>query len=564
MKPAIIIPIQNNVDDIAILIMRILKLKIGAEIFVVDRCSTDGAREAVIELAKKYPVVHLIEQNDDTGYGGSLRLGFQAALSGNFDPIITMNGDNSHDPVYIYDMLEHCQESGVIIASRYINGVRVESWQFKQLLLSKLANVIISFILVKPVWDFTSTFRCYRRDFLKEIDLERLQAPLYSVQLQLLYMAYKKRFNVKEIPFMFKDIHPRVSETREHSIWKTLRFALKYRAPLLEIFRHALFFTKDYQRFIDEYQQLVNPPKLRNNGNYEVKTRYSISVGVMAFNEEKLVGRCLEGLLNQQLIHGEIKEIIVISSGSTDRTDEIVREYVERDPRIRLIMQSRRIGKAAAINEFLDIAQGDIVVIESADTIAEKETIEMMVRPFLKKEIGMVGAHPVPVNDKNTLAGFCVHTLWDLHHKIALEKPKCGEMIAFRNIIKEIPNYTAVDEAAIESLIRSLGLELAYAPEAIVYNKGPENIKDFIKQRKRIAAGHRHLKATMGHQVATSSPFTIFKHLIELRNWKLKYIFYMMLLILIEAYSRFVGTMNFYLRDRNPFIWDISKSTKKM
>jgi len=103
---------------------------------------------------------------------------------------------------------------------------------------------------------------------------------------------------------------------------------------------------------------------------------------------------------------------------------------------------------------------------------------------------------------------------------------------------------------------------LAYAENAIVHNKGPETIRDFIKQRRRIAAGHRHLKAGMGHEVSTQSPKNIFHYVLKHQRWSPKEITYMMILVIIEGYSRFLGMVGYYIKDKNPFIWDIAASTK--
>ena len=105
--------------------------------------------------------------------------------------------------------------------------------------------------------------------------------------------------------------------------------------------------------------------------------------------------------------------------------------------------------------------------------------------------------------------------MWRLHHKIALITPKLGELVAFRSLVKEIPADTAVDEASIEAIIRKAGYELCYVPDAIVRNKGPENIKDFLKQRRRIAAGHKHLMIEERYEVSTMDPKKILKILFQ-------------------------------------------------
>ena len=119
--------------------------------------------------------------------------------------------------------------------------------------------------------------------------------------------------------------------------------------------------------------------------------------------------------------------------------------------------------------------------MESGDAIPHKDTVEKLVLPFADQNVGMTGTHPVPINPKDSFIGFAVHMLWGLHHQMALQSPKLGEMVAFRNVVRGIPKESAVDEASIEVEIRKSGYELRYVADAYITNKGPENIKDFFK-----------------------------------------------------------------------------------
>jgi len=96
-----------------------------------------------------------------------------------------------------------------------------------------------------------------------------------------------------------------------------------------------------------------------------------------------------------------------------------------------------------------------------------------------------------------------------------------------------------------------------------VKNKGPETLSDFVKQRKRIASGHKHLIATMEYAVGTLKSGSILKYVLKDMSWKPRNIIYMILLIAVEAMARIIGNVDFYLRDKNPYIWDISRTTKQ-
>jgi len=288
-----------------------------------------------------------------------------------------------------------------------------------------------------------------------------------------------------------------------------------------------------------------------------------ISLGIMAYNEQENIGRLLQSILNQSLPHDYLKEIFVVASGCTDRTEDIVLNFIQKDNRIKLLRQSQREGKASAINFFLSNASGDIFILESGDTVPAEGTLNKLVSPFKDPTIGMTGARPVPVNSKTTFIGFCVHLMWSLHHTIALTSPKLGELIAFRNFVTQIPMDTAVDEASIEAIVKKNGYKLCYVPDAILSNKGPENFKDFIKQRRRIATGHKHLLHKENYQVSTANPLVILSILLKEHSWNFKHTLWTLGAIALEMISRTLGNYDFYIKKKNPYKWDIATSTKK-
>ena len=294
---------------------------------------------------------------------------------------------------------------------------------------------------------------------------------------------------------------------------------------------------------------------------------FTCSVGVMAFNEEFNIRNILEALIDQHLITIDIQEIIVVVSGCTDKTTNIVKSVAQTNDKVKLVVQDQREGKASAINVFLSQAKGDLVVIESGDTIPEKDAIERLLRPFLDSEVGMTGAHPVPVNSERTFMGYTVNLFWRMHHEMALKHPKLGEVIAFRNIVKEIPPDTAVDEASIEAIITKLGYKIHYAPDAVVFNKGAETIRDYFKQRRRIMVGHKHLQKTRGYTVSSMdfrNLLKLFRTLFSTIRWNPKTILWTIGAVCIEILGRFLGDFDYYIKKENPFAWDIAESTKNL
>lgn len=288
----------------------------------------------------------------------------------------------------------------------------------------------------------------------------------------------------------------------------------------------------------------------------------SCCVGIMAYNEETNIGPLLEALSQQRLKLVDIAEIIVVASGCTDRTEEIVRDYCRKDDRVKLLIQSSREGKSSAINLLLWNTLQEIVVLESADTLPTPDTIEALVSPFADPLVGMTGGRPVPTNAPTSFMGFAAHLLWQLHHRVSLHRPKMGELVAFRRYFRQIPHRSAVDEASIEPLIKGQGLGLLYVPEAVVLNKGPETVSDFFKQRRRIFAGHLYVKDTLGYKVSTMNGLRILPLFLQEMKLNWRYLLWGPALVLLECLARLMGAYDYMIRRKNPFVWPVAESTK--
>lgn len=350
---------------------------------------------------------------------------------------------------------------------------------------------------------------------------------------------------------------------------------------------HTPLQTANHPHHPKQWDKLPNHPHIDH---------LKVSIGIPAYNEEQNIAKLLNALGKQVLGQIHITEIIVIASGCTDGTvkkvEKIMSEW-KNLPVLRLIIQTERTGKSSAVNLFIQEAKEDVLILESADTIPAPNTIEKVCEPFLDNSIGLTGAHPVPTNNPSTFIGFCVQTMWQMHHEISLKNPKCGELIAFRRampkehpvpatipgmnsvrgisaipsmhptpIITQIPTQSAVDEASIEAAIVASGLLVTYVPDAIVYNKGPTTINDFIAQRRRISAGHYWLRRHFGHKPSTTSKRTVLWLTLSRFNmdWKhlrrsLKHNLWLVGMTLLETWSKILGRYDYYIKKRDHMIW---------
>ena len=290
-----------------------------------------------------------------------------------------------------------------------------------------------------------------------------------------------------------------------------------------------------------------------------------VVAGVTACNEERTIGPLLEALLSARPGGAPIAAVVVVSSACTDRTDGIVLELARRDPRVRLISEPVRRGKAAAINTFLAArpAGMGITVVASADILPAAGALESIVAAFDDPEVGMAGGRPVPSNRGHGLTARMSRLMWDLHHEAALLAPKLGELVAFRSeLVEAIDEATPVDEALLEREVLAKGFRLRYVPDAVVSNLGASSLQEWLAQRRRIAAGHRWLEKKYGYSVSTA-PAGLAARLMARAVLPRPGLWLPALaLVGVEAAGRLLGRLD-EARGKDHAVWKIVASTRR-
>jgi dolichol-phosphate mannosyltransferase len=250
MKVCIVIPTFNEAKNLERLVDQIFSLHPAFNIIVVDDNSPDGTGDIADALSRRYPRLHVIHRPCQAGLGSAYIEGFKLALREHADLIMEMDADFSHDPTYIARLVGASEKADLVIGSRYVNGVRVEGWRFRRLLLSKLANIFVSFVMVRPVWDFTAGFRVYKRKILETIDLDRISSDGYAFQIELIYLVFKHGFKVTEVPIIFRERAHGYSKISRKVVREAFWITLKCHAPWHQIWRHLPFLFKDYDEFV--------------------------------------------------------------------------------------------------------------------------------------------------------------------------------------------------------------------------------------------------------------------------------------------------------------------------
>ncbi len=207
-KSLIIIPSYNEAENIQSIIQTVLALKEAYEILVVDDGSPDGTAGLVNELKSKYPDrIHLLERQGKLGLGTAYIAGFRYALKRDYDFILEMDADFSHDPSMIPVLIDACNKEsvGMSVGSRYVKGGGFRNWSKYRLMLSYGASVYTRLITWMPVKDATAGFVCYKREVLEKMDLDKIKFIGYAFQIEMKYYCHSLGYKIVEVPIVFID-----------------------------------------------------------------------------------------------------------------------------------------------------------------------------------------------------------------------------------------------------------------------------------------------------------------------------------------------------------------------
>jgi len=229
----VIIPTYNEIDNIEKMLNTVLELDDRIDILIVDDNSPDGTSDVIKTKFADNKRVNLLERAGKLGLGTAYLEGFKFALSRDYEFIMEMDCDFSHNPSDLVRLLDTVHDYDLVIGSRYIQGVNVINWPLKRLILSMGASVYTRFITGMPLRDSTSGFKCFRRVVLETIDLESVKSNGYSFQIEMHYKTWKKRFRIKEIPITFTDRIDGVSKMNKKIVHEAIFMVWKLRFPRL-------------------------------------------------------------------------------------------------------------------------------------------------------------------------------------------------------------------------------------------------------------------------------------------------------------------------------------------
>jgi dolichol-phosphate mannosyltransferase len=218
----IVVPTYNEEQNIEPMISALMEAGPHVGVLIVDDNSPDGTAARVEAIAAQNPRVRLLARPAKMGLGSAYIAGFRDAMEHGARIIVQMDADFSHDPRYVPDLLKAVENCDVVIGSRYLTGVNVVNWPIQRLLLSYFANFYTRVVTGLPVHDATSGFKCFRREVLEAIDLDRIISDGYCFQIETTFRAWRKGFRIVEIPIVFVERHSGTSKMSKHIIWEAI------------------------------------------------------------------------------------------------------------------------------------------------------------------------------------------------------------------------------------------------------------------------------------------------------------------------------------------------------
>lgn len=207
MDKLVIIPTYNEKENIEAIITAVMDLPLDFHVLIIDDGSPDGTATIVKDLMqnKFNGRLHIIERAGKLGLGTAYITGFKWAIEHKYDYIFEMDADFSHNPNDLLKLYDACANQGadVAIGSRYVTGVNVVNWPMGRVLMSYFASKYVRTVLGMKIHDTTAGFKCYRREVLETIELDKIRFKGYAFQIEMKFTAYKCGFTLQEVPIIF-------------------------------------------------------------------------------------------------------------------------------------------------------------------------------------------------------------------------------------------------------------------------------------------------------------------------------------------------------------------------
>jgi len=285
-----------------------------------------------------------------------------------------------------------------------------------------------------------------------------------------------------------------------------------------------------------------------------------VTIGIPAHNEEANIAKLLDNLIRQTVPDwAKIQEILVVADG-TDRTVEIVKDFQNEHAAISVINEEGSLMKK--FNTMLGKARGEILVVVNADTLPRRGTLELLIKPFKDEKVGSVIGKGVPVNDPESFWGYVHHLFYKCNYLPEFLRVDFEGACALRQgAVKRVPLDILDYETYVDAVVVGKGYRIVYAPAAVTYMKAPDNLQDFLNQRRRTFFMHlqtqRKLKTPMSRLSLTKVLIAVLKNL----SLNPKKLVWFLTISILSAYC-YVLAQHDLANGKSYFMWNVVPSTK--
>ena len=218
----VIVPTFNERENLPSLVARLFAVPRQIDLLVVDDNSPDGTGQMADEFAAKHPNIHVLHRAAKSGLGRAYCAGFMWALERDYEFILEMDGDLSHNPDDIPAFCAAAAQADLVLGSRYRNGIRVINWPLRRLMLSLCAAKYVQIVTGMPFSDPTGGFKCFRRPALQSIDLQAVRSNGYSFQIEMTHKVWRQGMKIVEVPIIFTDRFHGTSKMSRTIVWEAL------------------------------------------------------------------------------------------------------------------------------------------------------------------------------------------------------------------------------------------------------------------------------------------------------------------------------------------------------
>ncbi len=227
----IIIPTYDEKHNVAPITEAVHRSLPDADLLFVDDNSPDGTGQLLDGIVQTHPYVHVLHRKAKEGLGRAYIAGFRWALERDYAFIFEMDADFSHNPAELPRFLEAAKEADLVLGSRYCQGIRVTNWPLSRLLLSKGAATYVRWITGMPITDPTGGFKCFHREVLATLALDKIISNGYSFQVEMTHAAWMQGFHIAEVPITFEDRYMGYSKMSgqifKEALWIVWKLALR-------------------------------------------------------------------------------------------------------------------------------------------------------------------------------------------------------------------------------------------------------------------------------------------------------------------------------------------------